>query len=129
MIKLKVTVTKEILRKSMMCGVGFRDQVGSNCAVALAIKGIFPLAYVLDSDFFPFHSSKNVDIKFICSSHNGYDFIKAFDRLDEAPQERLNLPETIVTLDIKEEILDELINQFPDYKERVDKSEVLELVE
>jgi len=41
-IKMKIKVTKEILKKSMWCGTSAgRGQIITNCAVALAVRDIF----------------------------------------------------------------------------------------
>ena len=46
-MKLKITVTKEIYEKSALCGSGFYPGfVADNCAVALAVRDVFPDASV-----------------------------------------------------------------------------------
>jgi len=124
MIKLKVKVTKKILKESMM----FRCpslEVTSNCAVALAIREIFPEATVGYVIFRPFHKNKWG----LISEHDGEHFITQFDQLRETPEKRLDLPETVVTLDITDEIIDHLSTMIPNYEEVVNAQPHLELVE
>jgi hypothetical protein len=52
-MKIKIKVTKDILRKSMMCGVAesrglTEDKYTSvgNCAIAVAVRDVFPNAHV-----------------------------------------------------------------------------------
>lgn len=44
MTQLKITVTKEILEKSKNCGDAYG--AGKNCAIALAVRDVFPMAWV-----------------------------------------------------------------------------------
>ncbi len=46
MTKLKIKVTKEILERSKMCGTGESTFKGNSCAIALAVRDIFPNADV-----------------------------------------------------------------------------------
>jgi len=121
MIKLKVKVTKEILRKSMNCGIDSNKKVSENCAVAYAVREVFPEASIDTPYYYPFNDH-------IVANHNGSNFIIDFDLLRRHPEKRLDLPETEVELEITEEILDELIRRTPDYEEVVSNSEILELV-
>ena len=123
MIKLKVKVTKEILKKSMTCGC-FSPKVAANCAVALAIREIFPEATVGYTGFRPFHKNKWG----VFSGHDGERFIIQFDSLRRTPEKRLELPETVVTLDITDEIIDHLSTMIPNYEEVVNAQPHLELV-
>jgi hypothetical protein len=53
MIKLKISVTKEILKKSKYCSTLFNLGPSSeNCAIALAVRDIFPNAIVGIKDMF-----------------------------------------------------------------------------
>ena len=74
----------------------------SNCAIAYEIRQIFPDAIVSPTHYYPFGNG-NV---FISPSHDGGHFINAFDR--STPEQRLELPETTVTLDINDAILDRI---------------------
>jgi len=133
MIKLKVKVTKEILKESMMCGC-FSPKVASNCAVALAVREIFPEAKVACNIFYPFRPTKrartvkDLTTRVITSTHDGEEFIRQFDNLKCAPEKRLELPETVVTLDITDEIIDHLSTMIPNYEEVVNAQPNLELV-
>lgn len=48
-VELKIKVTKEIINKTRFCGLKGEESVdnySSNCAIALAVRDIFPIAYV-----------------------------------------------------------------------------------
>ena len=119
MIKLQVKVTKEILRESMYCGMDGKLP-NSNCAVALAVRQIFPKASVGSVGYLPFGYIGN-QIK-----HDGSEFISLFDSLKSTPEKRLSIPETTVTLDITDEILERI--NLEDMSNMVSKIEHLELI-
>ena len=120
-MKLKVTVTKEYLKQSMMCGTisNLGCIIAENCAVAIAIKSIFPNAFVSHKCYYINHG--------ISAKHNGESFIYEFDSLVNTPHKRLELPETEIELEITDEILDEL-NKNVNWKEIVNNSNHLELI-
>lgn len=136
-MELKVKVTKEILKKSMMCGVGFpserlmtdkqKDYIGQNCAISLAVRDVFPYAFVGDYIYWPFGDTNPSELP-IESTHNGSHFIKKFDNLRGHPSLRLHIPETEITLQITDEILNKLADDCPNWEEVVNASPVLELV-
>lgn len=117
MIQIKVKVTKDILRESMMCGTNAKLKT-KNCAVALAIKEIFPFASVGVFEYYP------VSTKTTYARHDGGTFIKMFDL--STPAERLLLPETEITLDITDEILEAI--DLPEIAAKVETIDHLELV-
>ena len=128
-INIKVKVTKEILRKSMMCGIN-NTNFHQNCAIALAIREVFPDALVCQDAFFAFGAPISEylhDLKYyIYCQHNGSDFISQFDDLVKTPKKRLELPETEVTLFLTEECVDHLnsVEGF-NWREVIEKSELL----
>lgn len=106
MVKLKIKVTKDILQRSMMCGTGITtiDQLGisSNCAIALAIRDIFPGATV------------GVD-KVCFGVHGGYissilpeiakGFIADFDRKKRKPHRRLLMDEIEFEIEVPDVVV------------------------
>lgn len=118
-MKVTVKITKKVLKQSMNCGGGNDSDVQTNCAVALAVRDIFPQVKVQCNYYQPFGNQIN-------ANHNGESFIKEFDKLVDSPKERLKLPETIIELQITEEILSEL-NKKNNWQEIVNNSENLTL--
>ena len=57
MTKLKIKVTKEILRQTCNCGNGnaLEGQLNSHCAIAVAIRDVFPEALVEELGIFLNH--------------------------------------------------------------------------
>lgn len=89
--------------------------------VALAVREIFPEAQV---NYF--------NVKLIPStrecSHDGFDFINQFDKLDCNIKKRLELAETVVTIDVSDEVIDKL-NENVNWREIVNNSELLSIKE
>ena len=105
MTKLKITVTKEILAKSMKCG----GDMG-NCAVSQAVRDIFPNAATGFFDIYPFafplvNGWLNKRIR-ISLPDNAQGFIKQFDSTHE--KNRPNLPEISFEIEIPEEIINRI---------------------
>lgn len=117
-MKLKITVTKEVLRRSMWCGT--EKQIGMtihNCAIALAVRDIFPWANILPNSIKPFGPGFKLVIP-----HDQFDFITQFDELADTPELRLELPELSFEIDLPQEVID-AINI-----DDIHKSETLELI-
>ena len=104
MTKLKIKVTKEILERSKMCGWqhgGYKD-VPANCAIAVAIKDVFPHARVgswmisyLDGDDYNSYLPQEA-----------ISFISAFDFFN--PDERVLMPEIEFELTIPDEVIEKI---------------------
>lgn len=114
MTKLRITVTKEILDRSKYCGEpGFGDisafeNHSSNCAIALAIRDVFPKAFVETEYIFIDEISYKKfpmpgDIKLPAEAT---DFINTFDLLD--PAGRSLLPELTFEISIPDEIINQI---------------------
>lgn len=117
-MKLKIKVTKEVLRKSMFCGTAMAESasISDNCAIALAVRDIFPFAQVT-----PWSIKTNCRLPAIISlPENAKEFIYEFDEL--SPAKRLLLPELEFEIDLPQEVID-AINI-----DDIVKSETLELV-
>lgn len=101
---LKIKVTKEILERSKMCGDSSDAETLTNCAIALAIRGIFPRAVVTDTSFRPFGYDKAKTR--ICLPISARVFINQFD--ESSPEERIDLPEIGFTISIPDEVIEKI---------------------
>jgi len=100
--KLKIKVTKDVLERSKMCGV-VKHFRGDSCAIALAVRDVFPEASVGFHQIFPLGVAKgwqNIEIP-ITSEVTQY--IKDFDGTD--PADRPNLPEIEFEITIPDEVI------------------------
>ncbi len=88
-----IAVTKDIIKKCRNCGIELHV-AERNCAVALALRDIFPNAYVTNDSIYPFgiDFKKDTEIK-IPLPVIAQQFIKLFDGFSHIPQLRLSLPE------------------------------------
>ncbi len=95
-VQFKVTVTKEILELSLECGIRNNiEEIGRNCAIAIAFKDIFPDVEVTEDYVYPFginKYAKNSDLK-IELPQVAKDFIRVFDSLSAMHKVRRRLPE------------------------------------
>ena len=53
-VQFTIRITKEIIEHCKKCGIENKWEIGSNCAVAFALKDIFPAVYVTNYYIFPF---------------------------------------------------------------------------
>jgi hypothetical protein len=101
--KLRISVTKEILEKSKMCGTDSGKLISMNCAVALAVIDIFPRSCVSTSNIAVFHIGLGVTLislpEAACRFIDNFDKLSAEDRVKMEP----------ISFEI--EIPDEVINQ------------------
>lgn len=123
-IKMKIKVTKEILKKSMWCGTIGLGGVTENCAVALAVRDIFPEATVWYCTI-----STGPRCQIIQMPDEVAPFIINFDRLSHAPEKRLELPELEFEIEIPDEVISKIGNgNIEEVKTIIRNSETLELV-
>jgi len=124
-MKIKIKVTKDILKKSMMCGTkDFEGTISTNCAIALAIRDIFSRASVGVNHFSVLSKNGMVQIEL---PEKARKFISSFDGLFITPQARLDLPEMSFEVDVPSELINQIgISQV--YKV-LSESKTLELVE
>lgn len=119
-MKLKIKVTKEILKKSMFC----RDDslIVMNCAIAVAVREIWPKASVTQK-YIRIDSSKKTFIEDLPESVGL--FIYEFDR--STPSQRLEIPEFEFEVEIDPDIH---LSHFDisELKEILTNSSTLELV-
>jgi len=103
-MKIKITVTKDVLRRSMWCGtIRAIGATGENCAIALAIRDIFPDAHVGYHAIRPNGLSDNFGIMHI--SDDTTFFIQTFDSLLSKPEKRILLPEYSFEIDLPDELV------------------------
>ncbi len=125
--KLNIKVTKEILEKSKMCG---KNKVGLNCAIALAIRDIFPSAWITGSKILidPIFLKEGCGIKSklaIKLPIEAIHFIHEFDRIK--PKRRVLMNEISFDIDIPDAVIEEL--NIDELKEVLKESKTLELIE
>ena len=106
--QFKIAITKEVIAQCINCGIeGDNRLVENNCAIAMALSDIFPEVYVTNRYIFPFgidHEKKlQMPIPIIAQQ-----FIKLFDGFRLTPRLRLLLPEFEFTIDIPDEIIDQI---------------------
>jgi hypothetical protein len=103
-MKLKIKVTKDIIRKAMWCK---RDKdVFKNCAIALAVRDIFPDSETHAWNLYPM----GIDLitKPIPLPEVAQEFIKEFDDLSDRPKARLGLPEIEFVIEVPDKIIDKI---------------------
>lgn len=140
MVKLKIKVTKDILKKSAHCGIyeDERDAVGHNCAIALAVREIFPHAWVCRTEIAVYRAEEDIldlmrgfkcvaPIAKIYLPINAQWFIMNFDMLEGQPSERLLMEELEFEVEIPDVLL-ETIN-IDELREILKNSSTLELKE
>lgn len=122
-MKLRISVTSEILEKSKMCGKGPRKTdrdkwIGYSCALSYAVLDIWPNAYV-----YPTHinvdgyscTSKNTGPNKVYLPAEAIAFIKDFDHAD--PETRVNMQPISFEIDVPDEVIN-----------RINISEITELL-
>lgn len=102
MTTLKIKVTKDILEKSKNCN----EMVGQNCAVALAVRDVFPAAHVLHHQIRPFSDDPYLIKQRILLPKEATLFIIDFDRAE--PGQRPYLPEIEFEIQIPDEVIEKI---------------------
>lgn len=108
-MKLKVTVTKDHIKKSMWCGLGnpSKHPISKNCAISKAIIDILPDAQVNLGHIYVINK---YDIEY-CRINLPVEanmFISKFDQFMEDPGKRLELPELEFEIEIPTELIDSI---------------------
>lgn len=136
-MKLKINVTKEVLRKSMWCKTDkmvplYPGHKGSttNCAITYALHEVFPCVITTHQSVWFYGTlediSKDVSIGRAVLPSIATNFIDKFDSLVHRPEKRLELPEISFEIDVHESVIDSIgINEV---KELISKSKTLEIV-
>lgn len=130
MTKIKVIVDKDILKESCMCGINRIDDIGNNCAVALAIKKLLPQACVGNNVIFPKGLVRTVaqfleDSPTIKLPTIARDFILQFE--ESSCSERLEMSPIEFEIEIPDSVL-ETIGDMEEVKKLINSSSTLELV-
>jgi hypothetical protein len=127
-MKMLIHVTKEVLHRSMMCKFEDTDTV-SNCALAVAVRDIFPDAQV------SFHYKRPAI--YLCDELTNYqqciiylpdsatDFMVKFDECTH-PSQRLMIPEQSFEIEIPQHIINRI--GIKEIEEIINASPTLELV-
>ena len=107
---LKIVITKAIIEHSKYCGTaGGAADIGNNCAIAMTLVDIFPDVHVTDYHIFPFGTEAGKPRElFIPLPVIAQQFIKLFDGFCLTPRLRLLLPEFEFTVDIPDEVIDQI---------------------
>lgn len=106
-MKILIKVTKDILQRSMMCGVdSIAKNCAINCAIAVAVREIFPQASVGLNTIAPI--SKEEGLERISLPITAVSFISTFDSLYHTPAKRLELPEFSFEIDVPYSILEKV---------------------
>jgi hypothetical protein len=109
-VQFTIRITKEIIEHCKNCGIGNnKREIGSNCAVAYALKDIFPDVYVTNYYIFPFGiGAENGEDMKIAMPVIAQQFIKLFDGFSLMPNVRPLLPEFEFSINIPGEIIDQI---------------------
>ena len=104
-IQLKIAITKDIIEHCKNCGTENKEyEIGQNCAIAFALIDIFPNVYVTNYYIFPFGiEDLKIPLPIIAQQ-----FIKLFDGFRLTPRLRLVLPEFEFTIDIPDEVIEQI---------------------
>ena len=109
-VQFTIRITKGIIEHCKKCGTeNNKWEIGSNCAVAFALKDIFPDVYVTNYYIFPFgiDAEKAEDMK-IAMPVIAQQFIKLFDGFSLMPNLRPLLPEFEFSINIPGEVIDQI---------------------
>lgn len=119
-VNLKIKVTKEILERSKMCQLQF-PITGTNCAISLSVRDIFPRAFVstdfivVDSSITPIsedslyhieaNKGKYID-EVIWLPTNASEFIDRFDT--SSAEQRVKMPEIEFEVVVPDEVIEHI---------------------
>lgn len=115
-VKMRVKVTKEILIASAGCGYG--SSLLKGCAIALAIRDIFPNAEVTSTKIRKMGGPISVLPK------KARDFIEKFDR--KSPEERILMNELEFEINVHDRVINKI--SIDEVKRILQTSDTLELV-
>ena len=108
--QLEIAITKEIIEQCKNCGnENEAHKIGKNCAIAFALIDIFPNIYVSGHYIFPFGIDyEKEQVLKIPLPIVAQQFIKLFDGFYLTPKLRLLLPEFEFTIDIPDEVIEQI---------------------
>ena len=122
MTKLKIKVTKDILERSKYCGFQDGLTVSENCAVALAVRDIWPNAAVDGDNIWP-NAAVNDGIMPLPTEVSVY--IIEFD--NTYPADRAKLPEIEFEIEIPDKVLESI--NIEELKPLLENHPTLQLIE
>lgn len=124
-VKLRISVTKEILEKSMWCNAN-AENVKYNCAVAVAVRDIFPKAKVFQTILFVDREHEySENVLPIVMPTDAFHWIKKFD--NSSPIERLMLDPISFEIKIPDEVIERI--NIDELKPLLQNHPTLQLVE
>jgi hypothetical protein len=118
-LKIKIHITKDVLKRSAMCGIN-TGAINENCAIAIAVKDLFPQAKVYRHNIGYFGEKYNHRLP----EHGQGRFINKFDSL--TPSARIAAPEFSFELEVPEYVINSIGIQ--EALDIIEKSETLTLV-
>jgi hypothetical protein len=138
-MKILIKVTKDVLRRSMMCGESESDNIGKNCAIALAVCQLLPNSTVdvhaisshrlIPRQYFIniYRTESELTDNFVCAIPlpiEAEQFVDDFDAL--TPVQRLEMEPMSFEIDLPGKVID-LITISEAYR-ILSESNTLELV-
>ena len=99
---ITVHVTKEIIREAMYCD-GKKHFIGTSCALALAIRDIFPNCFIGVGRWWPVQSK---DCYCYTLPPAASAFVKHFDKLSS--EQRLLMDPISFEIDVPSEVIDQI---------------------
>lgn len=112
-IRLKIKVTKDVIKRAMWCGTNNSEgRVFTNCAIALAIRDLFPdfvVGNVGEDELVIAAPETMYSYSTVCALPDiAKRFIDAFDWLLYTPEKRLELDPIEFEVDIPEKYFPEI---------------------
>ena len=128
-LQLQIAITKEIIEQCKNCGNEDDERdIGNSCAIAAALMDIFPNVYVTNYYIFPagigFEKEQAQKIPLPAIAQQ---FIKLFDGFRLTPKLRSLLPEFEFTIDIHDEVIEQI--NIDEVKELIEKDSHIHLLE
>jgi hypothetical protein len=97
-MKIKIKVTKEILSESRFCKAPSAE-TATSCAIALAVREIFPQAVVWRNCIWAFGQQGRIPLPMSAT-----EFISEFDF--STPERRANMDEMIFEVEVPTDVID-----------------------
>src|ERR1019366_1598761 len=105
-VQFTIKITKAILAESKRCGTqNDVEAIGENCAIATALKDLFPAVLVTCSDIYPYGVKGEGRHLKIPLPKIAFDFIRVFDSLRCIHNVRDLLPEFEFEIAIPDEVI------------------------
>lgn len=105
MTKIQIHITKDVLERSKMCGMGRMGAISQNCAVSFAVRDIFPNSKIVRELYF----GKEFNNLSSSLPPTVLSFIKKFDSLAPHPEKRILMSPFSFEIEVPDEVI-EMIN-------------------